>query len=119
MNYLIREIGNKKYIELISAANPLSTENDALDLIALCFEHGTILIMIHYAALSQDFFRLKTRVAGNMLQKFINYRIRTAAVIPGEIMGKGRLREMALETNKGNHFRMYESKKEAEEWLLK
>jgi len=26
---------------------------------------------------------------------------------------------MALEINKGNHFRMYESKEEAEKWLLK
>lgn len=36
MNYQIREIKNKKYIELISTTKPLSTENDALDLIALC-----------------------------------------------------------------------------------
>jgi PadR family transcriptional regulator, regulatory protein AphA len=119
MNYQIREIENKKYIELISTTDPLSTENDALDLVALCAEHETILLMIHYAALSQDFFKLKTRVAGNMLQKFINYCIKTSAVIPQEVMEKGRFREMALETNKGNHFRMYENKEEAEKWLLK
>jgi PadR family transcriptional regulator, regulatory protein AphA len=119
MNYQIREIDNKKYIELISTTDALSTENDALDLVALCAEHETILLMIHYAALSQDFFKLKTRVAGNMLQKFINYGIKTSAVIPQEVMEKGRFREMALETNKGNHFRMYENKEEAEKWLLK
>lgn len=119
MNYEIREIENKKYIELISTTNPLSTENDALDLVALCTEHDTILLMIHYAALSQDFFKLKTRVAGNILQKLINYGIKTAAVVPQEIMEKGRFREMALETNKGNQFRMYEYKEEAEKWLLK
>jgi hypothetical protein len=26
---------------------------------------------------------------------------------------------MAIETNKGNHFRLYENKEEAEKWLLK
>jgi len=119
MNYRIKEIENKKYIELISSIKPLSTENDALDLVALCWEHDTNALMIHYEALSEDFFKLKTKAAGNMLQKFINYGIKAAAVIPKEIMEKGRFREMALEANKGNHFRVYEYKEEAEKWLLK
>lgn len=46
MNYQIREIENKKYIELISTTENLSTENDALDLIALCWEHDLSLIHI-------------------------------------------------------------------------
>jgi DNA-binding PadR family transcriptional regulator len=119
MNYQIKEIENKKYIELYSSNNPLSTENDALDLLALCWEHEAYLLMIHYSALSEDFFDLKTRAAGNIIQKFINYNIKTTAVIPEEIMEKGRFREMALETNKGNHFRMYDNQEEAEKWLLK
>ncbi|GLI04172.1 hypothetical protein YDYSG_02020 [Paenibacillus tyrfis] len=119
MNYQIREIESKKYIELISTTEPLSTENDALDLIALCWEHETNAIMIHYAALSEDFFKLKTKVAGDIIQKFINYGIKVAAIIPQETIQNGRFKEMAMETNKGHHFRMYESKEEAEEWLLK
>jgi hypothetical protein len=119
MNYQIREIESKKYIEIISATEPLSTENDALDLVALCWEHETTALMIHFAALSEDFFKLKTKLAGNMIQKFTNYAIKVAAIIPHETSQKGRFKEMATETNKGNHFRLYESKEEAEEWLLK
>ncbi|WP_256757938.1 DUF4180 domain-containing protein [Cohnella sp. WQ 127256] len=119
MNYQIREIENKKYIELISTTEPLNTENDALDLIALCWEHETNALMIHYAALSEDFFKLKTKLAGNMIQKFTNYGIKAAAIIPQDTIQKGRFKEMAMETNKGNHFRLYESKEEAEKWLLK
>lgn len=119
MNYKIREINDKKYIELISATTPLSTENDALDLLSLCWEHEVYALMIHYEALSEDFFNLKTKVAGNMLQKFINYNLKSVAVIPNDIIQKGRFREMALEVNKGNHFRMYGSKEDAEKWLLK
>lgn len=119
MNYQVREKDNKKYIELISAAEPLGTENDALDLVALCWEHETNFLMINYTALSQDFFKLKTKVAGNFIQKFINYSIKAVAIIPQETIQKGSFKEMALETNKGNHFRMYESKEEAEKWLLK
>ena len=118
MNYQIREIDNKKYIELISTTNLLSTENDALNLIALCWEHDTHFLMIHYAVLSEDFFKLKTIVAGNIIQKFINYGIKVAAIIPQEIIQKGRFKEMALETNKGNHFRMYGSNEDAEKWLM-
>ncbi|MCG7409576.1 DUF4180 domain-containing protein [Paenibacillus sp. ACRRX] len=118
MKYHVREIENKKYIELISTTEPLSTENDALDLIALCWEHEANALMIHYATISEDFFKLKTKVAGNMIQKFINYGIKAAAIIPPETIQKGRFKEMAMETNKGNHFRLYESTEEAEAWLL-
>lgn len=117
MNYQIIE-GPKKYLEIISAATPISTENDALELVALCGEHDTNLLMIHYTALSEDFFKLKTKVAGSILQKFMNYRIKAVAVLPNEIIQKGRFRELALEMNKGNYFRMYESKDSAGKWLL-
>lgn len=119
MNYQIREIESKKYIELMSTTEPLSTENDALDLVALCWEHETNALMIHYAGLSEDFFKLKTKLAGNMMQKFTNYAIKAAVIIPQDTIQKGRFKEMAMETNKGNHFRLYESKEEAEKWLLK
>ncbi len=119
MDYQIREIGSKKYIEVVYTTEPLSTDNDALDLIALCWEHESSSLMIHYETLSEDFFKLKTKVAGNIIQKFVNYGIKAAAIVPKETIQKGRFKEMALETNKGNHFRLYESKEEAEKWLLK
>lgn len=84
---------------------------------SLCSEHETDLLIIHHSALTQDFFHLKTRVAGNMIQKLLNYGIRTAIIIPEEIIGKGRFKEMTIETNNGQHFRIYDNKKEAENWL--
>lgn len=118
MNYQVRGTENKKYIELISIENRLNTENDTLDLISLCWEHELSRLMLHYAALSEDFFDLKTGVAGGIIQKFSNYGIKIVLIVPQETMQKGRFREMAAETNKGNHFRMYENKEEAETWLL-
>jgi hypothetical protein len=119
LNYQIIKIENKKYIELISADTPLSTENDALDIIALCWEHETNYVVIHNAALSESFFDLKTKAAGNIIQKLVNYGIKAAAIIQHETIQNERFKEMSLEINKGNHFRMYESKEEAENWLLK
>lgn len=76
------------------------------------------MLMIHNAVLSEDFFKLKTKLAGDIIQKFINYGIKAATIIPQETKQKGRFKEMAMETNKGNHFRLYGSKEEAEKWLL-
>lgn len=119
MNYKVAEKENKKYIEVISSTQSLSTENDALDLVALSSEYDTGLLMIHYEALSEDFFKLKTKSAGNMIQKFVNYGIKVAVVLPAELILKGSFKQMYTETNKGNHFRMYQDKEEAEKWLLK
>lgn len=119
MNYKIVEDGTKKYIEFISAQTPLSTEQDAVDLVALCKENDTYLLMLHSHALSEDFFKLRTGVAGKMIQKFINYYVKTAAVIPMELVNNGKFKEMVLESNKSNHFRVFETREDAESWLLK
>ncbi len=118
MNYQIINFNNKKYLEFISTPTPIRSESDALEMVALCGENDTHLLMIHYAALSEDFFKLKTKVAGNILQKLMNYHIKAVAVIPNEIIQKGKFRDLALEMNKGHHFRMYETREEAETWLL-
>ncbi|AGA67911.1 hypothetical protein Desdi_0365 [Desulfitobacterium dichloroeliminans LMG P-21439] len=118
MDYQIISSNDKKYLEIISSTTPMRSESDALELVSLCGENDTDLVMIHYAALSEDFFELKTKVAGDILQKLMNYRIKAVAVIPDEIIQKGRFRELALEMNKGPHFRMVASREEAEAWLL-
>lgn len=118
MNYKVIEKGTAKYIEVISAQSPLSSEQDAVDLIALCKENDSDLLLLHSQALSEDFFKLRTGVAGQMIQKWITYHLKTAAVIPNELVNQGRFKEMALETNKSNHFRIFETRDEAEKWLL-
>lgn len=118
MNYKIVENGNKKYIEVISAEPPLSTEQDAVDIVALCKENDSDLLLLHSQALSEDFFKLRTGVAGQMIQKWINYRVKTAAVIPKELVLQGKFKEMAFESNKSNHFRVFETRDDAENWLL-
>lgn len=118
MKYQIVEKEIKKYIEITSVVSPLRTEQDAVDLVTLCGENDTGLLMIHSAALDEDFFKLKTGVAGKMMQKFVNYGIRVAVIVPQETAAKGRFREMVIETNRGNLFRVFNSSEEAEVWLL-
>lgn len=118
MDYQIIDIGIRKYIELFSCATPIRTEQDALDLVALCGEHETNLLMVHASGLSDDFFNLSTGVAGKILQKFINYYVKVTAIIPDERTTKGKFKDLISEANKGNHFSVFASKEEAEKWLL-
>lgn len=118
MNYKIVENGTKKYIEMISSQTPLSTEQDAVDLVALCGEHAVDFLMLHGEALSEDFFNLRTGVAGRMMQKFINYGVKTAVVIPDPSVNKGRFKEMVAESNRSNHFGVFATREDAESWLM-
>lgn len=117
MNYKIITKNELKYVELFSAPAPLKTEADALDVVALCGENGTNLLMVHREALSDDFFDLKTRAAGGIIQKFVNYRVKAVIVIPEDAQG-ARFKEWAGESNKGNQFGVFPGREEAEKWLL-
>lgn len=119
MNYKVVEKGELRYIELLSCVKPITAEQDALDLVALCGEHETNLLMIHSQALSDNFFVLKTGIAGIILQKFTNYRLKVAAVIPDERMKTGKFKDMISESNRGTQFRVFEDMEEGEKWLLK
>ncbi len=118
MDYKVIKAGDIKYIELFSCVSPINSEQDALDLIALCGEHDTNLLMLHSDAISDDFFRLKTGVAGNVLQKFINYYIKAVAVIPNDRITTGKFKDMVIEANRGKHFRVFSDSEEAAKWLV-
>jgi PadR family transcriptional regulator AphA len=118
MQFKVVEKANGRYIECISAETPLCTEQDALDLVAICGENDTNLLILHADTLSDDFFKLRTGIAGQMLQKFTNYHIKTAVIMANEQLIKGKFKEMLAESNKRNDFRVFNSITDAENWLL-
>ena len=118
MNCRIIETKGVKYVEGPHEGRLISSENDALDLVAWCGENDTNRLLLYAANLHEDFFNLKTGLAGAVLQKFINYGIKAAAVIPPELSNQGRFREMALEANRGQHFRVFSEASKAEAWLI-
>ena len=119
MMYEVIAQGNRRYVEFISSESRLATEQDALDLIALCGGNDTNLVMIHGGALSEDFFNLKTGVAGGILQKFVNYQMKAVVVLSAQTSIKSRFRELMNESNKGSRFGVFDTREEAEAWLLK
>lgn len=113
------EVREAKYIEVFSCVAPIRSEQDALNLVALCGEHETNLLMLHSEAIPDDFFQLKTGVAGKVMQKLNNCCIRVAAVVPGERFVKGKIKDMVKEANRGNRFGVFSDKEEAAKWLLR
>ena len=118
MSDRIVEKNGESYL-LLSASGPqFASEADGTELISLCFEHGVSRILIPQGRLGEDFFNLKTRVAGLVVQKIANYRMKAAAVISQQDI-KGRFAEFMLESNRGNVFRAFANTEEAEAWLLR
>lgn len=99
-------------------ADRVRNERDALDLVAACGENGVENLLLPGECLSQDFFRLGSGLAGAVLLKLGNYRIRCALVITPEQAGRGRFAELVLEANRRNpelHF--FTGREAAERWL--
>jgi len=116
MEYIIHNEGPRSFVEITDHSFILESEQDALDLASLSVENGTSCLLLNKWNLDDKFFDLRTGLAGASLQKFSNYRISFAAVVPeGKI--KGRFGEMALESNRGNQFRFFSKKDEAVEWI--
>ncbi|UQU64203.1 DUF4180 domain-containing protein [Couchioplanes caeruleus] len=81
---------------------PIAGPQDALDLIGAAYA-GAEVVAIPAERLHASFYRLSTGVAGEIMQKFVNYRIRLAVVgdISAHVAESGALRDLIRETNKG------------------
>ncbi|MFB7474528.1 DUF4180 domain-containing protein [Kitasatospora sp. NPDC056184] len=75
------------------------------DLLGEAFGHGAEWLVVPAARLGEEFFTLRTRVAGEIAQKFVQYRVGLAVV--GDISrytgASGALRDFVRESNRGRH----------------
>ena len=102
----ISEIHSIRILECEPTGSKLRSERDALDLISAALEHRAAMVTIPVARLDDDFFRLKTGVAGALLQKFVNYQVRVAIVGDAShfIEKSEALRDFVRESNRGAQF---------------
>jgi uncharacterized protein DUF4180 len=88
---------------------------DISDAIAACF--GTDGLILTEDDLAQEFFDLRSGLAGELFQKFINYKLRMAIVLPDPEAYGERISELAYEHKSHSMIRFVRSKDEAEAWL--
>ncbi|MEL5350518.1 DUF4180 domain-containing protein [Serratia nevei] len=78
MSYAVRQIHDRRLVVFAEAGPPLKDENDVSLFIAPAFEHDAGMLALPVNRLDAAFFQLRSGVAGAVLQKFINYRLRVA-----------------------------------------
>mgnify|MGYP000346383945 CR=1 FL=1 len=104
MKTIVHEHAGTKIIELVADSIIVTTPQDALDLLmSASYEHGATKIILHQRNITPDFFDLKTRIAGEILQKVVNYRMQLALVGDFGNVESDSLRAFILESNRGKH----------------
>ena len=86
------------------AGPPVATTQDALDLIGAALLSAEV-VAVPASRLDEDFFSLGTRFAGEVMQKFVNYRLRLAVVgdISRHLAASAALRALVQESNRADH----------------
>ena len=81
----------------------IGTDRDAVDLIADAHGQGASLVALPVQRLVPEFFRLRTGVAGEIAQKFVNYRMRLAVLgdVSDHLARSETFASFVAETNRG------------------
>ncbi|WP_232699119.1 DUF4180 domain-containing protein [Brevibacillus daliensis] len=103
MNIVKVEVGGGNIAVVSSNEILIGDVQSALDLMATVqYESGCNRIIINKSLLSESFFDLKTRLAGEILQKFINYRVKVAIIGDFSVYSSQSLKDFIYESNSGN-----------------
>ena len=119
MKIEIHQNEDVKIAEVISDSFIVTNAEEGLQLMVDLYYQDFDKIIIHEPNIIPDFFDLKTGIAGEILQKFSNYRVRLAIVgdfakYPGQS-----IKDFIFESNKCRQVNFMGSVKEAVERLSK
>lgn len=101
MELKIFEAQQQLVAELISDELVITDPQDALDIIAEANYHGASGVLVYEQQLTPDFFELRTRLAGEILQKCANYRMKLAVIGGFEKYKSTSLHAFIGESNRG------------------
>lgn len=97
-----------------SDENLIADTQSALDLaMTVKYETGAAKIVINKSAVCDEFFILSSGMAGEILQKFINYHVRMAIYGDYSQYTSKPLKDFIYESNNGNDFFFVSTKDEA------
>lgn len=115
MEYKI--LGQSKDIALLESSEPLIADvQSALDLIMSAqYETGCHKLILYKSRFAPDLFILRTGLAGEVLQKFINYHVKVAIVGDYSHYTSKPLRAFIYESNQGKDIFFLSSVEEAVE----
>nr|WP_308627358.1 DUF4180 domain-containing protein [uncultured Eisenbergiella sp.] len=111
--------GNQKTIAVVQNDSLLITDlQSALDLaMTISYETGSHKLILPKECVAENFFILSTRLAGEILQKYVNYGINLAIVGDFSNYTSEPLRDFIYESNHGRNFYFVSTQEEAIERL--
>ncbi len=99
--------------EVISEDIVISNASDGLDLLGNLYYQDFDKIIIHEKNITPDFFDLKNGMAGEILQKFSNYRVRLAIIVNFSKFTSKSINDFIFESNNGKQINFVGSQPEA------
>lgn len=117
MQIKTHEINTIKIAEIISDEILIQTAQDGLDLLGNIYYDGFEKLILHQKNISPEFFDLKNGLAGEILQKFSNYRIHLVIVGDFSEFTSKSLNDFIYESNQGKQVNFLNSVSEALEKL--
>jgi hypothetical protein len=85
--------------EILPESEMISSTEEILDIMADAGYNGCTGLIIYAGTLNSDFFDLKTKIAGDILQKFSNYRMKLAVIGDFSDIKSKSLRDFIRESN--------------------
>jgi hypothetical protein len=117
MQYELLDVQGTPVVSGVAGSPLLGRVGDLIELLGLCAEHETSLVLVYPSNLTPGFFELRTKEAGEVLQKLRTYRVRLALVAARGELPEGRFAEMTREENRGRDFAVFEKRDDALAWL--
>ena len=105
MSAAVLEIGDVRMLAFAAEGPLLARAADVSDFISAAWAHHADMVAVPVQRFADDFFRLRTGLAGEVTQKFVNYCIRLAIVgdISAHVRDSDALRDFINESNRVQH----------------
>jgi hypothetical protein len=116
---MIIKQNNNINIAIIEDSEKVDNIRDISDMMANAYYNECAGIVINKENLPEDFFILKTKFAGEVLQKFSNYKMKLAIIGDFSEYGSKSLRDFIYECNNGNLVFFKDSEEEGYKSLTK
>ncbi|MCJ7932220.1 MAG: DUF4180 domain-containing protein [Chryseobacterium sp.] len=101
-------INNIKIAEVISDDMIIQSVQDGLDILGDIYYQGFDKVILYEKNITPGFFDLKTKIAGEILQKFSNYRIGLAIVGDFSKYKSKSMKDFIFESNTTKHINFVE-----------
>ncbi|MFJ8438581.1 DUF4180 domain-containing protein [Kitasatospora griseola] len=99
----VQELGGVQVLVCAAEGEPVAGEQDAVDLLGNAYYLGASWVAVPVERFGAEFFRLRSGVAGGVVQKFAQYRMGLAVVgdVAPHVERSDALRDFVRESNRG------------------